>query len=108
MAAPISDRPEAAHRGAVATASTRVPSRPQACPEEWPMVREDVEFQSEGTTVRGWLYRPDDADGDVPAVVLAGGWCYVRELVMPYYAESFAAAGIAALVFDYRNLGVSD
>ena len=43
-----------------------------------------------------------------PAVVLAGGWCYVRELVMPYYAEAFASVGIAALVFDYHNLGVSD
>ncbi|CUR59870.1 conserved hypothetical protein [metagenome] len=72
------------------------------------MRREDVEFLSDGTTVRGWLYRPDGDLGDVPAVVLAGGWCYVRELVMPYYAESFAEAGIAALVFDYRNLGVSD
>ena len=72
------------------------------------MRREDVEFLSEGTTVRGWLYRPEGDAGDVPAVVLAGGWCYVRELVMPYYAEAFAAAGIAALVFDYRNLGVSD
>jgi pimeloyl-ACP methyl ester carboxylesterase len=72
------------------------------------MRREDVEFLSEGTTVRGWLYRPDGATDDVPAVVLAGGWCYVRELVMPHYAERFAAEGIAALVFDYRNLGVSD
>src|SRR5262245_20563353 len=70
--------------------------------------REDVEFVSDGTVVRGWLYRPDGAAADVPAVVLAGGWCYVRELVMPYYAEAFARAGIAALVFDYRNLGVSD
>lgn len=72
------------------------------------MSREDVEFESEGATVRGWLYRPDGAAGDVPAVVLAGGWCYVRELVMPYYAEAFSRAGMAALVFDYRNLGVSD
>lgn len=71
------------------------------------MRRDDIEFDSEGTTVRGWLYRPDDA-GDVPAVVLAGGWCYVRELVMPYYAEAFASAGIAALIIDYRNLGSSD
>ena len=71
------------------------------------MPRSDVEFQSEGTTCRGWLYRPEGA-GPFPAVVLAGGWCYVRELVMPYYAEAFATAGIAALVFDYRNLGVSD
>src|ERR1700693_2226630 len=71
------------------------------------MRREDIEFGSEGTTIRGWLYRPDGA-GDAPAVVLAGGWCYARELVMPYYAEAFASAGIAALVIDYRNLGSSD
>ena len=71
------------------------------------MERIDVEFVSEGTTVRGWLYVPDGA-GPHPAVVLAGGWCYVRELVMPYYAQAFAERGMAALVFDYRNLGVSD
>lgn len=71
------------------------------------MQREEVEFKSEGTTVRAWLYRPD-TEGPAPAVVLAGGWCYVRELVMPHYAEAFAAAGIAALIFDYRNLGASD
>jgi len=71
------------------------------------MERLDVEFSSEGTTVRGWLYLPAGS-GPHPAVVLAGGWCYVRELVMPHYASSFASSGIAALVFDYRNLGVSD
>ena len=46
--------------------------------------------------------------GPRPTVVLAGGWCYVREVVMPTYAAAFAAAGLNALVFDYRNLGVSD
>ncbi len=71
------------------------------------MTRLDVEFLSEGTTVRGWLYLPD-GEGPHPAVVLAGGWCYVRELVMPHYAAQFAENGLAALVFDYRNLGVSD
>src|SRR5699024_5125733 len=54
--------------------------------ERLPMRREDIEFTSDGATVRGWLYWPDEPSGDVPAVVLAGGWCYVRELVMPYYA----------------------
>jgi cephalosporin-C deacetylase-like acetyl esterase len=39
---------------------------------------------------------------------MAGGWCYVKELVQPEYAKVFAAAGIAALVFDYRNFGDSD
>lgn len=69
--------------------------------------RLDVEFQSEGTTVRGWLYVADESNRS-PAVVLAGGWCYVREIVMPVYAKAFAEAGINALIFDYRNLGVSD
>lgn len=70
-------------------------------------MREDVEFLSEGQVCRAWLYHDPDA-GPCPTVVLAGGWCYVREIVMPTYAEVFRAAGINALVFDYRNLGVSD
>ena len=51
--------------------------------------RLDVEFQSEGTTVRGWLYVANESNRS-PAVVLAGGWCYVREIVMPVYAKAFA------------------
>ncbi|WP_119269972.1 alpha/beta hydrolase [Taklimakanibacter deserti] len=69
--------------------------------------RVDVEFKSEGTTVRGWLYLGGEGKRS-PTVVLAGGWCYVREIVMPTYAKAFAEAGINALIFDYRNLGVSD
>lgn len=71
-------------------------------------MRQDVEFESEGVTVRGHLYTPDGADGPVPVVVMAGGWCYVKELVQPDYAKVFVDSGIAALVFDYRNLGTSD
>lgn len=67
----------------------------------------EVEFQSEGETVRGVLHIPE-GQGPRPVVVLAGGWCYVRELVMPHYAAEFVKRGIGALVFDYRNLGVSD
>jgi dipeptidyl aminopeptidase/acylaminoacyl peptidase len=67
----------------------------------------DVEFTSEGVTCRGWFY-PSSKGGRAPTVVLAGGWCYVREIVMPTYAQAFADAGMNALVFDYRNLGVSD
>lgn len=69
--------------------------------------RLDVEFNSEGDTCRAWLYKADGG-GRRPTVVLAGGWCYVREIVMPTYAEAFAKAGINAMIFDYRNLGVSD
>lgn len=67
----------------------------------------DVEWKSVGTTVRAHLYLPEGR-GPHPVVVMAGGWCYVKELVQPEYARVFAAAGIAALVFDYRGFGTSD
>lgn len=71
------------------------------------MTPQEIEFLSEGTIVRGWYCAPS-GPGPHPAVVLAGGWCYVRELVMPFYAREFAQRGVGALVFDYRNLGVSE
>lgn len=71
-------------------------------------MRRDVEFVSEGTIIRGWLYTPDRGQGPFPTVVMAGGWCYVKEIVQPAYAEMFARNGIAALLFDYRNFGESD
>lgn len=69
---------------------------------------EDIEFNSDRTTIRGHLYLPDKGAGPYPIVIMAGGWCYVKELVQPEYAKVFADAGIAALVFDYRNFGDSD
>ena len=71
-------------------------------------MRRDVEFRSEGETIRGWLYTPDQGTGPYPVVIMAGGWCYVKELVQPDYAKMFANAGMAALLFDYRNFGASD
>jgi hypothetical protein len=71
-------------------------------------MRKEIEFQSKGTTCRGWFYTPDEGKRPFPVVVMAGGWCYVREIVMPHYAEFFAKAGMAVLIFDYRRLGASD
>jgi uncharacterized protein len=65
-----------------------------------------VTFLSEGTEIEALLYVPD-GPGPFPAVVMAGGWCYVKELVQPAYAEVFRQDGLAALVFDYRRLGGS-
>jgi uncharacterized protein len=67
---------------------------------------EEVSFSSGADLIRGTLYRPGSL-ARPPVVVLAGGWCYVKELVLPVYAEALAAAGIAALTFDYRRLGAS-
>jgi fermentation-respiration switch protein FrsA (DUF1100 family) len=68
---------------------------------------ESVEFQSGGETIRGDLYLPEGA-GPHPIVVMAGGWCYVKELVQPHVAQQFADTGLAAVLFDYRNFGSSD
>lgn len=72
------------------------------------MPRRDVEFDSDGTTVRGWLYTPEDGTAPYPTVIMAGGWCYVKEIVMPEIAERFVEEGVACLLFDYRNFGESD
>ncbi len=71
------------------------------------MKRTDVEFNAEGTTLRGWLYRPE-GDGPVPGVVMAHGFSAVKEMYLDSFAEVFAEAGLAALVFDNRNFGASD
>lgn len=71
-------------------------------------MRSDVEFDAEGVTLRGWLYRPDGADDAVPVVVMAHGFSAVKEMYLDAYAERFASAGLAALVFDNRNFGASD
>jgi fermentation-respiration switch protein FrsA (DUF1100 family) len=71
------------------------------------MKTQEIEFSSEGVTVRGDLLLPD-GDGPHPVVVMAGGWCYVKELRQPQYAEEFVRRGFAALIFDYRTIGASD
>lgn len=70
------------------------------------MRQETVRFDSEGVQLEGLLFAPD-GDGPFPAVVMAGGWCYVKELVQPRYARAFADAGFASLIFDYRGFGGS-
>lgn len=70
------------------------------------MQTRDVEFNSCGDTIRGTLYLPDGVKNP-PLLVMAGGWCYVKEIVMPYYAADFVAIGCACLIFDYRRFGAS-
>lgn len=67
----------------------------------------EVEFDSCGETIRADLYLPE-GEGPFPVVVMAGGWCYVKELRQPQYAEEFVKRGFAALIFDYRRMGASE
>jgi hypothetical protein len=72
------------------------------------MQQHDIEFDANGTTLRGWLCTPDHGAGPFPAVVMAHGFSAVKEMGLDCYASVFADAGIASLVYDNRNLGASD
>jgi dienelactone hydrolase len=69
--------------------------------------RRDLGFDSGGTRCAAWLYAPsEEADEPRPCIVLAHVFGGVRG-GLGAYAERFAAAGLSALVFDYRHLGDS-
>ena len=73
--------------------------------------RSDVVFDSWGLRCAAWLYRPavgSEPSGATPCVVMAHGWSGVREQRLDAYAERFAAAGLAVLLFDYRHFGASE
>jgi len=67
-------------------------------------VREDIELQSGDDPIAAWLYRPAGADA---CVVMAHGFSATRDEGLEPYAEAFAKAGLAVLVFDYRHFGAS-
>lgn len=69
--------------------------------------RTDVSFSVEGARCAAWLYRPEGEE-PAPCVVLAHGFGATREMRLDAFAERFAAAGFAALVFDYRHFGASE
>ncbi len=70
--------------------------------------RQDVEFSSGNDTCAAWYYIPSGrGKSQFPCVVMAHGFGGQRELRLDAYAERFAKAGYAVLVFDYRNFGGS-
>ena len=64
-------------------------------------------FTSQGVECAATIFRPADATGRTPVVVMAHGFGGVRALRLPAYAERFAAAGYTVLTFDYRGFGDS-
>ena len=71
-------------------------------------MRRDISFTTtDGTTLRGWHYQPDGA-GPHPTIVLAHGFSALKEMYLDKYAEAFARAGFASVVYDNRGFGASD
>jgi hypothetical protein len=66
-----------------------------------------VEFESEDAVLRGFLYEAVIGEPPFPLVVMAHGTSATIPMVVDRYAEVFAEAGVSALVYDHRNLGIS-
>ena len=72
------------------------------------MERRDVSFDSGSDRCAAWLYLPAAGEaGPVPCVVMADGFGATRAGGLDAFAQRFAAAGLAALAFDYRGFGDS-
>jgi pimeloyl-ACP methyl ester carboxylesterase len=68
--------------------------------------RLDLRFPCGDTRCAGWLYLPPRAERQ-PVVVMGHGFAGTRDVALPFFAEHFAAAGLAAFAFDYRHFGAS-
>ncbi len=70
------------------------------------MIKE-VEFPSEGVTLRGLLFLPESQTERLPLVIMAHGTAATVTMVTDKYAEAFSRAGLAVLLYDHRNFGGS-
>ncbi|MFF9182797.1 alpha/beta hydrolase [Streptomyces misionensis] len=71
-------------------------------------MRHNIEFDAEGALLRGWFYEPQPAASPAPCVVMAHGWSSTKRMHLDRFAEVFAAAGLAVLVYDNRGWGESE
>ena len=67
----------------------------------------NVNFSSNEETLAGILFRPDRAEGKLPTVICAGGWCYTKEIVLPHIAKIVNEEGVQVFTFDYAGFGES-
>jgi uncharacterized protein len=71
------------------------------------MSRQELTFSSGHDTCAAWLYPAAADEGARPIIVMAHGLTGTRRDRLGAFADRFSAAGIAALVFDYRGFGDS-
>jgi uncharacterized protein len=69
--------------------------------------REDLTFQIDGDACAAWFYPAAERGVPAPAIVMAHGLSGTRRDRLGAFAERFAAAGVAALLFDHRGFGDS-
>jgi hypothetical protein len=67
-----------------------------------------TQFQSQGATLRGRLYMPGNGSKPMPIVIMAHGFSATIGMATDKYAEEFYKIGLAVLLYDHRNFGISD
>lgn len=69
----------------------------------------NIEFTSQDAILRGRLYLPKDKSEKIPVVIMAHGYTTtINGMTADKYAEKYREAGFAVLLYDHRNLGISD
>lgn len=70
----------------------------------------NIEFKSQDVTLRGRLYLPKNTClKKNPVVIMAHGFTStINGMTADKYAERFKEENIAVLLYDHRNLGISD
>jgi len=74
------------------------------------MSRSDIEFRTiDHVTLKGWIFKPTDANGKLPCLVMAHGFACLKEMHLEALAERLTSAlRIACMVYDHRGFGASD
>lgn len=71
-----------------------------------PACRHDVTFTVGETTLRAWLYLPQESP--VPCIIMSNGFGGTKGMISESYALRFVEAKMAVLTYDYRYFGASD
>lgn len=67
-----------------------------------------IEFPSVGAVLRGRLYLPK-SNNKHPLIIMAHGFsATINNMVADKYAEEFCKAGLAVMLYDHRNFGISE
>jgi dienelactone hydrolase len=73
------------------------------------VIKQDIQFYSNGFLLKGWLFLPADTIGNkFPVIVMAPGFSGVKECNYQFIAGDFAQSGLAVVLFDYPNFGESE
>jgi fermentation-respiration switch protein FrsA (DUF1100 family) len=72
------------------------------------LIRKDVSFKVKGTSLRAWLYLPENLSAPVPCIIMGHGFGGTKDMGLESYAIRYQEAGFAVLIFDYRHFGESD